>query len=75
MNKNAQPINNNDDKVEISSEARELQKNQNTSNVQKSDPRKEDKLQEIREKINNDYYSSHNVISKIADNLLKRFKI
>ncbi len=75
LNKNTQPVNNNDDKVEISSKARELQKNQNTGNVQKSDPLKEDKLHEIREKISNDYYSSHNVISKIADNLLKRFKI
>ena len=73
--KNTQPVNNNEDKVEISSKARELQKNQNTDNVQKSDPLKDEKLREIREKISDDYYSSKNVISKIADNLLKRLKI
>ena len=73
--KNTQPVNNNEDKVEISSKARELQKNQNTDNVQKNDPLKDEKLREIREKISNDYYSSQSVISKIADNLLKRLKI
>lgn len=74
-NKDAQPVNSSEDKVEISSEARELQKNQNTNNVNKGEIGKEDKIKEVREKIENDFYSSPKVISKIADNLLKRFKI
>ena len=70
-----QAVNSNEDKVEISSEAREMQKNQGVNNTNKVESSKEDKIREVRQKIENNFYSSPQIISKIADNILKRFNI
>jgi len=77
---NSKPLNSAEDKVEISSEARDLQKNQKTNDLQKGDakdiqPIREEKVKEVISKINQDFYSSPKVISKVVDSLFKVFGI
>ena len=77
---NSKPLNGTEDKVEISSEARDLQKNHKVNDVQKGDakdiqPLREEKVKEVIAKINEDFYSSPKVISKLVDNLFKMFGI
>jgi len=76
----SKPLNSAEDKVEISSEARDLQKNHKTNDLQKSDakdvqPIREEKVKEVISKIDQDFYSSPKVISKIVDSLFKVFGI
>ncbi len=68
------------DKVEISSEARNLQQSKGIENAaaQKletvSDVR-HDKVSEVREKIKDGFYDQENIASALADTLLKEFGI
>jgi len=76
----SKPLNSAEDKVEISSEARDLQKNQKTNDLQKGDlkdiqPIREEKVKEVISKVNQDFYSSPKVISKVVDSLFKLFGI
>jgi len=52
------------DKIEISSTARELAKNEAASK----------KLEEIKQKINSKFYDSDEVINKVAEAILKELK-
>lgn len=52
------------DKIEISSEGRDM------ANVELSSTR----LEEIRERISTNFYSSEEVLEKVADKLLAEFK-
>ena len=66
------------DTVSISSKARDLQKANQVS--QKSDAGEtqnvgQDRLSEVRKRIEDGYYSSPNVLSDIADKLLKYFNL
>ena len=66
--------------MQISTKARDLQKNHNINNSKLNEdssiqPIREEKIQEIVSKIDEGYYSSPKVISKIVDNLFKRFGI
>lgn len=75
---NTQPVNNNEDKVEISSEARNLQKihingNQQNSEIKDVNNVREEKIKEVMIKLNENFYSSPSVTSKLVDNLLKMF--
>ena len=78
--KSSQPVNSNKDMVEISTKARDLQKNHNINNSQLNtdspiQARREEKIKGVISKIDEGYYSSPKVISKIVDNLFKRFGI
>lgn len=76
---NTQPVNINEDKVEISSEARNLQKTHMTNNIQNNEIKnvnnniREEKIKEVMIKLNQNFYSSPSVTSKLVDNLLKMF--
>lgn len=68
------------DKVEISPEAKKLQDTSNLNGVAsktiKDTPDvREDKIAEIRQKINEGFYDQSNVASTLADKLLKEFGI
>ena len=73
---NTQPVNINEDKVEISSEARNLQKTHMANNLQNGEIKnvnnvREEKIKEVMIKLNQNFYSSPNVTSKLVDNLFK----
>jgi len=68
------------DKVEISSEAKKLQDTSNLNSIAaktvKDTPDvREDKITEIREKINEGFYDQDNIATVLADKLLKEFGI
>ncbi|MGK9477105.1 flagellar biosynthesis anti-sigma factor FlgM [Melioribacter sp. OK-6-Me] len=59
-----QPESKDTDKIEISSTARELAKNEAASK----------KLEEIKQKISSKFYDSDEVINKVAEAILKELK-
>ena len=66
------------DTVSISSKARDLQKASQLSQksgVGETQNASQDKLAEVRKRIEDGYYSSPNVLSDIADKLLKYFNL
>jgi len=68
------------DKVEISSEAKKLQDSSNLNSIAsktiKDSPEvREDKIDEVRQKINDGFYDESDVSSVLADKLLKEFGI
>jgi len=68
------------DKVEISSEAKKLQDSSNLNSIAsktiKDTPEvREDKIAEVRQKINDGFYDQSNVASVLADKLIKEFGI
>ena len=77
---NSKPLNSTEDKVEISSEARDLQKNHKINDLQNGEVKniqsiREEKVKEVISKVDQDFYSSPKVISKIGESLLKLFGI
>lgn len=73
-------VSQNNDKVEISSEARKLQDTQGlqaaASRLIKETPDvREDKIAEARQRILDGFYDQSNISSAIADKLLKEFGI
>ena len=76
----SQPINSNEDKVEISPEARNLQKSNAVNNVPQNGTNdiqsiREEKIKEVITKMNEGYYSNPKVIAKLVDNLFDMFGI
>ncbi|NVM04886.1 MAG: flagellar biosynthesis anti-sigma factor FlgM [Candidatus Helarchaeota archaeon] len=76
----SKPLNSTEDKVEISSEARDLQKNHKINDLQNGEVKniqavREEKVKEVISKVDQDFYSSPKVISKIGESLLKLFGI
>lgn len=68
------------DKVEISSEAKKLQDSSNLQSIASktingTSEVREDKLDEIRQKIKDGFYDQSSVSSALADKLLKEFGI
>ena len=74
------PGNQANDKVEISSEARKLQDSSAvqsvaTKAVNDSPEVREDKIEEVRQKIVDGFYDQANIASALADKLLREFGI
>ena len=68
------------DKVEISSEARKLQdttsvKAAASKSIQDTPEVREDKIAEVRQKIQEGFYDQANISTALADKLLKEFGI
>lgn len=76
----AKPVKQGSDKVEISSKARQLATSNNiaaaASKTVKDVPDvREDRIAEVRERINQGFYNQENIASALADRLLKEFGI
>jgi anti-sigma28 factor (negative regulator of flagellin synthesis) len=69
----------NKDMVSISSEARDLQKASQAGRTEQTAPAppeaRADKIEAARTRLAEGYYSTPQVIAKVADNLLKQFNI
>ncbi len=76
----AAPVQQNNDKVEISSEARQLAKSNDLSAVatkaaKEAPDIRSDKINEARERVAQGFYNQENIASVIADKLLQEFGI
>ncbi|MFC1561372.1 flagellar biosynthesis anti-sigma factor FlgM [candidate division KSB1 bacterium] len=76
----AAPVKQSSDKVEISSEARELAQSSGLSAKAAAAAKNEpdvrvDKVKEAREKVEQGFYNQENIGSALADRLLKEFGI
>ena len=68
------------DKVEISSEARSMQVNKNlagsaVNKLQEEPEIRQDRIAEVKKKIEENYYETREIMEKVAETLMKQLRI